>query len=68
VLPSTVEHWKPLLVEDGQIKYLELSTDRKAWHDLFLWTVPGRQRQTIRVSLSTRGRTLRPIVEAEVGR
>jgi hypothetical protein len=32
-MPSTVE---PLLVEDGQIEYFALNTDRKVWHDLVL--------------------------------
>jgi hypothetical protein len=35
-IPSTVE---PPLVEDGQIKYFALNTDRKVWHDLVLGAV-----------------------------
>jgi hypothetical protein len=51
-MPSTVE---PLLVEYGQIKYFELSTDPKVWHDLVLGAV--RQLQTSSCFPSIPGRT-----------
>lgn len=68
---STVEPFL-VAVEDRQIEYIELSADRKVWHDLFCF---GGQfdSQTTSCCLSTRRRVRlvdvpRPeIVEAEVG-
>jgi hypothetical protein len=54
-MPSTVE---PLLVEDGQIEYFELSTDRKVWHDLILGAVRQLQNSSCCPSIRERTQTI----------